>query len=154
MESWTRLDEAILTGNLTQVELLLTNGANPNQQGWQLPLSSAAMCEHADSADVLAALIHHGADINARLGEALELACTHCIVPNIYELLERGASPLRMLLRYMEACYENNVSCPQLRVMANTRVVQMILQQDVFLARKMSRLLTLPRGVVEIEGRR
>jgi cytohesin len=87
--------QAVRSGSLDEVNLLLDEGADPNQRRFEgmTPLIVAAV---ADRVDMVATLLDHGAQIDAT-DEACHTALIHSIIQGNEAvtdlLLERGADP-------------------------------------------------------------
>ena len=85
--------DAVRAGDLTQIELLLSQGADINQgDGLATPLYYAITSKHEDAAQLL---IERGADVNAPTiwGAPLHAAASHNLPSIIVLLLDRGADP-------------------------------------------------------------
>jgi cytochrome c len=87
------LHDAAKAGDVAQIELLLSQGADINQStGLATPLYYAIKGEHEEAARVL---IERGADVNApsTLGAPLHAAVSHGLTSIVILLLDRGVDP-------------------------------------------------------------
>ena len=86
------IHDAAKAGDVAQLELLLSQGANINQRGLATPLYYAINTEHAEAAKFL---IERGADVNApsTWGAPLHAAAARGMTDTVTLLLDRGADP-------------------------------------------------------------
>ena len=85
------LHDAAMAGDLQQIELLLSQGADINEKSANAtPLHFAINAQHVEAAELL---IAHGADVNARTtyGTPLHAAAAKGLTPIVQLLLEHGA---------------------------------------------------------------
>jgi len=86
------LHDAAKAGDIAQIELLLSQGADINQGGPATPLYFAINTEHAEAAKLL---IERGADVNKQStwGAPLHAAASRGMTDTVVLLLDRGADP-------------------------------------------------------------
>lgn len=86
------LHDAAKAGDIAQIELLLSQGADINQGGLATPLYFAINTEHAEAAKLL---IERGADVNKQStwGAPLHAASSRGMTATVALLLDRGADP-------------------------------------------------------------
>lgn len=88
-------ENAIFSGSIATVKLLINHGADVNAQGGTFGSALRAACFEPSSVEIIKLLLEHGANANANCGvkgNALQAACFRASTKIVQLLLEHGAN--------------------------------------------------------------